>query len=80
MADLQLDKIAKIIAGGKRSRLAVILGISRATVSGWAIPGRRARGMCGTIPEKYWPAILAEAQAQGVEIKVSDMVPGAGDS
>lgn len=75
MSITPLEKITQSLARGSRSELARILGVHRSTVSGWDNPERRAKGMCGTIPEKYAATVLEVAAKKGVTLGVQDLVP-----
>lgn len=74
MSKTPLDAITDVLADGNRSELARLLGIERSTVSGWANPERRARGMCGTVPEKYIPSVLDIAKTRGVFDQVRELI------
>ncbi len=74
MSMTPLEKITKELAKGSRSELARILGVHRSTVSGWNNPERRAKGMCGTVPEKYVATVLQVAAARGVTLGVQDLL------
>jgi hypothetical protein len=69
-----LDAITDVLANGNRSELARLLSVQRSTVSGWANPARRARGRCGTVPEKYIPAVLDLAKSRGVLDSVRNLI------
>ncbi|WP_406649020.1 hypothetical protein [Rhizobium acaciae] len=69
-----LDTITDLLASGNRSELARLLNVERSTVSGWANPKRRARGMCGTIPEKYIPGILEIAGSRDVLPEIRNLL------
>ncbi|MCB5201682.1 helix-turn-helix domain containing protein [Neorhizobium sp. T786] len=76
MADITpLDRITEILASGSRSELARLLDVHRSTVSGWDNPERRAKGMRGTIPEKYVRAVVRIAAAKGVPVAIQDLFP-----
>lgn len=70
-----LDIVLSTISGGKPAALAKLLNVHRSTVSGWKNTGRRPRDMSGTVPQKYIPAILAEAERQGKTIAASSLIP-----
>jgi predicted transcriptional regulator len=72
-----LDEITQILFDGNRSELARALNVHRSTISGWANPSRRARGMCGTVPEKYLPVVLDIANTRGVSARVCELILGA---
>lgn len=78
MANTPLQNVINKLAGGRRSRLAEMLGIHRSTISGWDNPERRSDGMVGTIPDRYIAKIRQIAEERGVEINIGDLFPSQG--
>lgn len=67
-----LQPAYRVIAllGGKTS-VASDLDLSPSTISRWCMP--RPEGTGGTIPQKYWPALIDLARREGVALTVADL-------
>jgi hypothetical protein len=69
-----LQIVIDAIADGKPAKLARLLGVHRSTVSGWKNSQRRAKGMCGTIPQKYLANVMKIARSQGVSLPIDLLI------
>jgi hypothetical protein len=56
---------------GGKSAVASALSLSPSTISRWCMP--RPEGTGGTIPQKYWPALLGLARAGDLSLSVADL-------
>ena len=57
---------------GSGSEVARVLGVDKSTVSRWKLP-KEKKGTNGTIPQKYWAALLSEAQSRSIPLTVVDL-------
>jgi transposase len=57
---------------GSGSEVARVLGVDKSTVSRWKLPKER-KGTNGNIPQKYWVALLSEAQTRSIRLTISDL-------
>lgn len=57
---------------GSGSEVARVLGIDKSTVSRWNMP-REKKGTNGTIPQKYWSALITEAAIRSIPLTVVDL-------
>lgn len=69
-----LDPAHRVITllGGK-TFVARELDLSPSTITRWCSPHPDGTG--GTIPQRYWRALLDIADAEGVELSVTDLSP-----
>jgi len=56
---------------GGKSAVASELSLAHSTLSRWCQPHPAGTG--GVIPQKHWPALMAFAKKQKVQLKVSDL-------
>lgn len=77
MSDYQLQPAAGIVArfGGCRP-MARVLGVYPSTISRWMTPVERG-GTGGHIPRRHWQRILDIGHAQGLRLKLADLVRAA---
>lgn len=57
---------------GGKSCVAAELDVAASTLSRWCQPVPAGTG--GVIPQRHWPALLAFAKKQQVELSLSDLV------
>lgn len=62
-----IQQHAVMDGGDRRTR-----AINPSTVSRWASPPE-AWGTGGTIPVKYWPALVKIARSKGIELTIADL-------
>lgn len=56
---------------GGKAAVAERLKLDKSTLSRWCQP--RPMGTGGIIPQRYWPALIAMAREQGVDITVEEL-------
>ena len=57
---------------GSGSEVARVLGVDKSTVCRWKMP-REKKGTNGTIPQKYWLALMSEAASRSIPLTVVDL-------
>lgn len=70
-----VEYVIKILAGGRVSAAAEMLGCDRSSIYRWKSPSER-RGCDGNIPRRLQRRILDTAKARGLDLTADDLIYG----